>query len=261
MIESVHFKNFKVLRNTTLPLGRFTLIVGPNGSGKTTALEAICALINPGVAQKPERVFSAGVRSSETPSARVEAILGDPFRGSRLGLLWNSAGVETVRHGDNAVPESDLQRALSPARIFSLEATRIAGPVDLAPGIKLEKDGAHLAGVLDALRDRDPEAFEALNRELREWLPEFDRGPLQHSVIGQQGIPVAAQGQWSGDSCARFVAGDASRPYDLDLGTSARPTTHPLSRRARSRHSSPVASAGARCAVSSGVSRELRTRT
>ena len=38
MIESVQFRNFKALRNTTLPLGRFTLIVGPNGSGKSTAL-------------------------------------------------------------------------------------------------------------------------------------------------------------------------------------------------------------------------------
>ncbi|UCC30233.1 MAG: AAA family ATPase, partial [Phycisphaerales bacterium] len=43
MIESIHFKNFKVLRDTTLPLGPFTLIVGPNGSGKTTALQALQA--------------------------------------------------------------------------------------------------------------------------------------------------------------------------------------------------------------------------
>ncbi len=41
MIESVHFQNFKALRDTTLPLGRFTLIVGANGSGKSTAMRAI----------------------------------------------------------------------------------------------------------------------------------------------------------------------------------------------------------------------------
>jgi AAA15 family ATPase/GTPase len=43
MIESIKFQNFKALRDTTLPLGRFTLIVGPNGSGKTTALNALSA--------------------------------------------------------------------------------------------------------------------------------------------------------------------------------------------------------------------------
>jgi len=32
MIELMQFRNFKVLRDTQLPLGRFTLIVGPNGS-------------------------------------------------------------------------------------------------------------------------------------------------------------------------------------------------------------------------------------
>jgi AAA15 family ATPase/GTPase len=29
MIASMHFHNFKVLRDATLPLGRVTLIVGP----------------------------------------------------------------------------------------------------------------------------------------------------------------------------------------------------------------------------------------
>ncbi len=41
MIESIHFKNFKVLRDATLPLSRITIIVGPNGSGKSTAIEGI----------------------------------------------------------------------------------------------------------------------------------------------------------------------------------------------------------------------------
>src|SRR6266542_4152309 len=41
MLESIEFRNFRALRDTTLPLGPLTLIVGPNGSGKTTALRAI----------------------------------------------------------------------------------------------------------------------------------------------------------------------------------------------------------------------------
>ncbi|MBK7992693.1 MAG: AAA family ATPase [Blastocatellia bacterium] len=41
MIESVEFKNYKALQDTKLPLSPFTLIIGPNGSGKTTALKAI----------------------------------------------------------------------------------------------------------------------------------------------------------------------------------------------------------------------------
>ena len=60
MIESVHFKNFKVLRDATLPLGRFTLIVGPNGSGKSTALQALHAVGNMNLVDC-EHVVSAGL--------------------------------------------------------------------------------------------------------------------------------------------------------------------------------------------------------
>jgi len=44
MIEWIEFKNFKALRDAKLPLSRFTLIVGANGSGKSTALSALLAL-------------------------------------------------------------------------------------------------------------------------------------------------------------------------------------------------------------------------
>jgi predicted ATPase len=39
----------------------------------------------------------------------------------------------------------------------------------------LATNGRGLAVILDQLRDRDPERFEALNREMGRWLPEFDR--------------------------------------------------------------------------------------
>lgn len=41
MIDQVHFRNFKSLRDVTLDLGRLTVLVGPNGSGKSSSLEAI----------------------------------------------------------------------------------------------------------------------------------------------------------------------------------------------------------------------------
>ncbi len=51
------------------------------------------------------------------------------------------------------------------------------------------ENGANLAGVLDQLRDRDPERFDGLKQELARWLPEFDKalfatpGQEQRSIL------------------------------------------------------------------------------
>ena len=41
MIESIKIQNYKSIVNLTMTLGRFNVIIGPNGCGKTNILEAI----------------------------------------------------------------------------------------------------------------------------------------------------------------------------------------------------------------------------
>jgi predicted ATPase len=41
MLRSVRLLNWKAHRDTTVPLGKLTVLVGPNGTGKTTVLDAI----------------------------------------------------------------------------------------------------------------------------------------------------------------------------------------------------------------------------
>ncbi len=43
MLTSIRLQDFKGHRDTLVPLGRFTLLVGPNGSGKTSVLDALWA--------------------------------------------------------------------------------------------------------------------------------------------------------------------------------------------------------------------------
>src|SRR5438105_9840588 len=43
MLERIHIENYKCLRDVTVDLGDFTILIGPNDSGKSSFLEIIQA--------------------------------------------------------------------------------------------------------------------------------------------------------------------------------------------------------------------------
>ena len=176
MIESIRFENFKALRDTTLPLGRFTLIVGANGSGKSTALAAILVLSRPGPPQ------SSQIRSASVPDSipvKLTAKWKEESNNYFVMVSWDQRGVLgpgfSAETGNQIQNQDKPQQALARARIFSLDASAIAAPVKLEPSMELSPNGRNLPGVLDRLRDQNPERFEALNDQIGRWIPEFDR--------------------------------------------------------------------------------------
>jgi predicted ATPase len=177
MIESIKFENFKALRDTTLPLSRFTLIVGANGSGKSTALNAILALGSPGQFNIQQ------VRSASAPDSTPVTLTAkwkEEKNDYTVSVLWahdcGTLGPVFSSDAENQVRRHDRPEvALNRARIFSLDANAIAAPVQLQPSMELAPDGRNLAGVVDRLRDQNPERFEAVNEQIGRWIPEFDR--------------------------------------------------------------------------------------
>src|SRR5271168_1639950 len=67
MIRKVRVENFKSIPDLTLDLGRVTVLIGANGSGKTNILEAI-ALASAAAQNKLDNEFliSRGIRVTET---------------------------------------------------------------------------------------------------------------------------------------------------------------------------------------------------
>jgi predicted ATPase len=197
MISKIQFTNFRALREASLPLGRFTLIVGPNGSGKSTAMQAFEFARQPS-AFSLERIVTAG---SEQASS-VEVVLHWTWDESPapLGLTksgWRRVGSTYQTFGPEAHPSAGLlsQAVLNTAmpilkgfRLFSFDAQSIAQPVQTRPNAELAPNGANLAAVLDALTDTEPERYEALNRELYRWLPEFDRILFETPSAGYKGL-------------------------------------------------------------------------
>src|ERR1700733_11520075 len=67
MIRKVRVKNYKSITDLALDLGRITVLIGANGSGKTNILEAL-ALASAAAQNKLDNEFliSRGIRVTET---------------------------------------------------------------------------------------------------------------------------------------------------------------------------------------------------
>lgn len=188
-IKAVHFRNFRVLRKATLPLDRFTLLIGPNGSGKTTAMLALqtLALESQALLSATNRGFSfdqlasVSARNDRASSVEVSVEWSDaPWLMKWTLTRENSHNLQPVdRTGQPfRVSQAELLahvEILAGFRIFALDSRAIAVPVGLEPHMQLGPAGENLAGVLDRLRDEAPEVFRALNDEIRRCLPEFDQ--------------------------------------------------------------------------------------
>lgn len=205
MIKSIHFKNFKALTDTTLPLSRFTLIVGPNGSGKSTAMKALYFAAHPHDCEF-KNIVSADLKqeSVATIEVKIDWALDDRAVARSRKKVGHSRVVTSLpsqmtlefisrwekQHGrpsayrpnyesHGVALEENLKqevlKKLEGFKIFSFEPEAITEPVMMRSKATLASNGSNLAGVLETLRDNDPERFEALNDEMRRWMPEFDR--------------------------------------------------------------------------------------
>ncbi|MCH7592104.1 MAG: AAA family ATPase [Planctomycetes bacterium] len=180
MIESIQFENFKALRDAKLSLGRFTLIVGPNGSGKSTALQALKTSHAPPNYQYEHLVHVSG-NERQTHNAVIRIMWSDSDKGFSSEASWQPNGQAFLKHappsGASVTQEirNRLTNNLAKSRTYSLDANEIALAVHLDKNMELAENGQGLAGVLDRLRDLEPERFEALNDQLGRWIPEFDR--------------------------------------------------------------------------------------
>lgn len=184
MIKSIRFHHFKILQDAELPLGRFTLLVGPNGSGKTTALQGL-ELAASNITMDFGRMLTAGLPAADGQNIDIcihweieSTLVTCPFEWE---LNQGSTNFKGYSFHDQMGQPTDSRRVqqilsqLGTFKVFAFDALNIASAGCAQPNPQLSKTGANLVTVLNNLSDQHPERFEALNDELGRWMPEFDR--------------------------------------------------------------------------------------
>ncbi len=170
VIESIAFRNFKALRNTRLVLKPFNLVIGPNGSGKTSLMEAMQRLCT--LSKLP---LSDATAAQKEGGPQIEFRFEAPFDGiiARLGCV-SDVQCDTLRL-EPAAPAAwpALRTAIGTIRSYVLDHRAMTEPARRKDGIILRSDGGNLAAVLWQMRATAPKAFAGLTAELLRILPEF----------------------------------------------------------------------------------------
>jgi predicted ATPase len=171
VIASIAFRNFKALRSTQIELAPFNLIIGPNGSGKTSLIEAILrlrTLTRLPLSTAPESALIAGAPEIEF---RIENDGRETI--VRLGCV-SETSCDTLRIAPKDEPDwPRLSDQLATIRGYVLNHQVMSGGGRRGEGAELNPSGSNLASVLADMRDRAPESFSALTRELLRIMPEF----------------------------------------------------------------------------------------
>lgn len=207
MIAAVAFRNFKALRQARLTLGSFNLLIGPNGSGKTSVIQALLRL---GLLAK------LPLRSPEDPSTitngpEITFQFDAPY--NKLEALMSCVSdlhcdlLQVLPAGQEETPEwASLCERLIAMKGYAFDHRAMAESSGTARG--LTADGGNIAGVLAMLQEEHPDCHARIAAEFVRIHPEFEslrvtplangRSTLTFQVVGvSEPVPVEDLSQGS----------------------------------------------------------------
>ena len=177
MIAAVHFRNFKALRSAAVRLELFNLVIGPNGSGKTSLIQALLRLRT--LSALPV-VHAHELKKQPPGGPQISFHFSPPFQNVRVTLGCNAdafvCNLLVVDHPPGIVGEGqwgELRTQLQSIRAYLFDHAAMAEPAKPGGGAELAANAGNLAAVLAARRQQAPEAMARLEGEFCRVMPEF----------------------------------------------------------------------------------------
>ncbi|RKH60965.1 AAA family ATPase [Corallococcus llansteffanensis] len=221
MIEKVQFRNFRAFRSLDLELEPFTVLVGPNASGKTTLLEGLSLLSESArslFGKNEDLIFEEAIKSHGVVEpvglevsgdwfgcagmARLNSLMrsmyvnGQPAQRQHIEMKGRWAGksvpVDSIeinqsdRTGDSLFqpPLNVFRNALSSTIALRFDSRRLAEPSyseDESP--VLSGDGSGLAALLAHLKLSRDEEFSEIEKSLVEIVPAVERIRIERARV------------------------------------------------------------------------------
>ena len=145
VLTTVRIQNYRVLADVTIPLEPFTVLVGPNGSGKTSVLTVI------ELAMQQIRGTGGG------PAATVDLAVGDV-----------RATIQNKRLSYNvSLQEAGAFSKLASCRLLALNAVAIRASAQVFASPEMSETGEQFAVFLATLIQRDRRALDRIEADLR----------------------------------------------------------------------------------------------
>ncbi len=199
MLKRLQVRNFKSLRELEVEFGRLTVLVGANGCGKTSVLQAIKLVRDLALAESGEDArIPVGVLSQPAPGASIASAIHidlefpDDKLSTRIvpkldepGAIDEGASKITLNSEDDgfgmffSAPRGAAE-LLRPVNLYALDKRVMEPPTyseEASPVIGAQ--GENLATVLDAMQGFQRERFQEIEDQLRQLVPGLRQIRLQ----------------------------------------------------------------------------------
>ncbi len=175
MIDSVHFKCFKSFWDAKIDFdSRLTVVVGPNGTGKTSILEGIQLYAGAAREEKIEEISSFANVNSKEFSLEIQASVGDllgtfVFSKEMPVLGWRNLKIARAPSESEQI-KREIQKWLKSGIDLALDQAALSKAGKVWP-VSISKSGEGLSTVLANYKLENTELFNSILQRLKSIIP------------------------------------------------------------------------------------------